>query len=523
MKITLVAPRPLRGSVNPPPDKSISHRAVIIASLSGPAGQGHGHEGLSTIENLLPSEDVEATLNWARAIGAQVNIHKPAWSVSNCNRTPAASGGCNLTIKGIGALPHTEVLPGCQPKGRLTVSAEAGSLLVPDKTYCHYLGNSGTSARLLLGASAGLGGRHIFWGDSSLNKRPMLRVAQPLQAMGVQLEASPNILTPEQVKSFGEQLPKRVQPAIISAHLQAEAYLPLSIVSCGPTQAIEYQLPMPSAQVKSAILLAGLYSSGVTSVIEREPTRDHTENMLRAAGVEVNTFEKCFNNSLVKVISLPQGPKYLRPQAWSIPGDFSSAAFLMVAALLVPGSDITLQNVNLNPLRTGLLQVLLKMGANIEVTFLPTCCSEPCGNLRVQFTPNLQPALVNSDIVATLIDELPILFCLASTISGVSKFYGIKELRFKESDRIATVARNLENLGVATQATADSLTIEGDSFKLDSSLEVDACLDHRIALSFSVLSLKLAKPIVVRGARTIKTSYPNFIEHITHLGANIVE
>jgi 3-phosphoshikimate 1-carboxyvinyltransferase len=347
------------------------------------------------------------------------------------------------------------------------------------------MGNSGTSTRLLMGLVATHAITATFTGDASLSKRPMGRVIDPLSTMGADFTASPG------------------------------GKLPLMVRGMCPAVPIAYRLPVASAQVKSAILLAGLNTPGITRVIEPVPTRDHSERMLAGFGAEL-TVETGADG--VRTISI-RGEAELTPQAITVPGDSSSAAFAIVAALIVPGSDITVTNVGMNPTRAGLVHALMMMGADIRITGERTVGGEPVADLVVRHSPlagiDPDPAAVPS-----MVDEFPILFVAASLARGRSAFRGLEELRVKESDRITAMATGLRAIGASVEERPDGLAIEGrDGDPFPGGATVATHLDHRIAMSFAVAGLASSAPVTIDDMSPVATSFPGFEAMLAELGA----
>ncbi len=333
-------------------------------------------------------------------------------------------------------------------------------------------GNSGTTMRLLAGCLAGRPLDVTLDGDASLRKRPMGRVALPLRQMGAQLE--------------GDTAPLRIKGAELTA--------------------IDYNSPVASAQVKSAILLAGLCAAGETSVTEPSLSRDHTERMLTALGVPLRS------DGLRVTIS--------RTDAWdgfqfSVPGDISSAAFFAVAAAMVPGSRIELQHVGLNPTRTGLLDVLQQAGADFSVAENESELNEPLGSITCAFRSALKPFLIEGNLVPRLIDEIPVLAVLATQCHGTTIIRDARELRVKESDRIALVTSGLRAMGASVEATEDGLIIEGPTTLTGAA--IDAQLDHRIAMAFAVAGLIGVGTTVLSGTEAVQTSFPGFFQELDRL------
>lgn len=360
-----------------------------------------------------------------------------------------------------------------------------GGLLQPGQALD--MGNSGTSTRLLMGLVASHPITAVFVGDASLSSRPMGRVITPLAAMGATISATPG--------AGGRQT------------------LPLSIAGLCPAIALRYTLPVASAQVKSAVLLAGLNTPGQTVVIEPTPTRDHSERMLAGFGARV-AVEHAPEG---RVITL-SGESELNPQMIEVPGDPSSAAFPLVAALIVPGSDVLIRNVGINPTRAGLIVTLQAMGGRIDLLNQRTVGGEPVADLHVRHSV-LTGIDVPPDGAASMIDEYPILFVAAAMARGRTVMRGIEELRVKESDRIAVMAAGLTACGIRVEELADGLIVEGcGGDPLPGGATISARLDHRIAMSFAVLGLVSRAAVTIDDARPIATSFPTFVAVMTQLG-----
>jgi 3-phosphoshikimate 1-carboxyvinyltransferase len=414
------AGRPLTGEIEVPGDKSISHRAVMLAAIA---------EGRSRITGFLEGEDTRATAAIFQQLGVRIE-------------QPSAS---ERIVHGVG-------LHG------LHGSAEALDC-----------GNAGTGMRLLTGLLVGQGFASTLVGDASLSKRPMRRVIEPLSRMGARIEA-------------------------------ADGGLPPLIISINnDLQAIDYELPVASAQVKSAVLLAGLYARGETVVREPHPTRDYTERMLQAFGWPIE-----FAPGLAKLT----GGHRLGATNVEVPGDFSSAAFLIAAASLVPGSDLRIRGVGINPRRTGLLTVLRLMGADIEEHDRREQGGEAVADLRVR-SANLRGIEVPVDLVPDMIDEFPILFVVAALAQGTTVVRGAAELRVKESDRIAGMAQALRALGADIQETPDGAVIRGGRLQGG---DTDSLGDHRIAMSLAVAGQSATGPVRIRDCANVATSFPAFVE-----------
>jgi 3-phosphoshikimate 1-carboxyvinyltransferase len=359
-----------------------------------------------------------------------------------------------------------------------------GGLLQPQTALD--MGNSGTSTRLLMGLVASHPITATFVGDASLSKRPMARVTEPLAKMGADFTTSP-----------GERLP-------------------LTMRGLCPAVPITYTLPVASAQVKSAILLAGLNTPGITRVVEPVPTRDHSERMLRGFGAEL-TVEETHEGRVISIT----GDATLKPQSIDVPGDPSSAGFWMVAASIVPSSDVTIRNVLMNPTRTGLVTALRLMGASIEAVDTRDVGGESVADLRVRHAA-LSAIEVPADLAPSMIDEYPILFVAAAFARGTTVARGAHELRVKESDRIAAMAAALALAGVSVTEHEDGLSVEGrdgEPLAGTGGARVASLLDHRIAMSMAVAGMHSHQPVLIDDAAPIATSYPTFIDTATSLGA----
>ena len=429
----------LHGNIDVPGDKSISHRALIFGALAS---------GRTVIEGLLEAEDVLATARVVTQLGAVTKKIDDQWHVLG---------------RGVGGL-----------------NAGEGAELALD------FGNSGTSARLLMGVIGGHDIAGTLDGDSSLRKRPMGRVINPLIEMGLQIDD-------EDAAKSGYRLP-------------------LSIRGTTDLIPIVYKLPVASAQVKSAVLLAGLHASGQTTVIEPHPTRDHTERMLRHMGAEVDIEDGPDG----RTISL-EGRQELTGRPITVPGDPSSAAFPIAAAVLVPGSQITVRNVLCNPLRSGLFQTLIEMGADIRFENEIETAGEKVSDIAVSYGP-LNGIEVPADRAASMIDEYPVLAVIASMAQGETIMRGLGELRVKESDRLEATLAGLTANGIGARIDGDDLIVTGADKVAGGGL-VATEMDHRIAMSFLVLGLVSENPITVDDKRMIATSFPAFETLMTKLGA----
>ncbi|MCB2062875.1 MAG: 3-phosphoshikimate 1-carboxyvinyltransferase [Novosphingobium sp.] len=358
-----------------------------------------------------------------------------------------------------------------------------GALLQPQAPLD--MGNSGTSTRLLMGLVASHPITATFTGDASLSKRPMGRVIEPLSQMSAAVEASEG------------------------------GRLPLTLRGASPAVPITYRLPVASAQVKSAVLLAGLNTPGVTTVIEPVPTRDHSERMLAGFGADLSV---TVDNDGARVIAI-RGEVDLKPQTIEVPGDPSSATFFIVAALIVPGSELTIENVGLNPTRAGLIEVLRAMGGGIEEMDPRLVGGEPVADLLVRHSP-LKGAKVDPALAPSMIDEFPALFVAASLAEGRTVTSGLDELRVKESDRLAVMAAALTAAGARVEEHEDGLVIHGTGGEpLPGGGPVATHLDHRIAMSMAVAGLASRNGVEVDDTRPIATSFPQFEELLDGLSS----
>ncbi|NQD91836.1 bifunctional prephenate dehydrogenase/3-phosphoshikimate 1-carboxyvinyltransferase [Pseudomonas sp. CrR25] len=421
----------LSGRIRVPGDKSISHRSIMLGSLA---------EGTTEVEGFLEGEDALATLQAFRDMG--VVIEGPHHG--------------RVTIHGVG-------LHGLQaPPGPI------------------YLGNSGTSMRLLAGLLAAQAFDTTLTGDASLSKRPMNRVAKPLREMGAVIETG------------------------------TEGRPPLTIRGGQRLTGMSYEMPMASAQVKSCMLLAGLYAAGETSVTEPAPTRDHTERMLRGFGYPV-----AVDGSTASVES---GHK-LTATHIEVPADISSAAFFLVAGSIAEGSELLLEHVGINPTRTGVIDILKLMGGDISLENQREVGGEPVADIRVR-SAKLKGIDIPEDLVPLAIDEFPVLFVAAACAEGRTVLRGAEELRVKESDRIQVMADGLLALGVKAEPTPDGIVIDGGAI---GGGEVYSHGDHRIAMSFSVASLRASAPIRIHDCANVATSFPNFLGLAAQVGIRVAE
>ncbi|MDZ4730568.1 MAG: 3-phosphoshikimate 1-carboxyvinyltransferase [Xanthomonadales bacterium] len=342
------------------------------------------------------------------------------------------------------------------------------------------MGNSGTAMRLLAGVLAAQPFESELMGDASLNRRPMRRIIEPLSRMGARIESTESGTAPLRIK--------------------------------GNTglRGIEYQLPVASAQIKSCVLLAGLFAKGKTCITEPGQSRDHTERMLPVFGVRVGAGPCVEGGSVLSAANI------------QVPADISSAAFFMVAAAIIPGSEVLLRNVGINKTRDGIVRVLRAMGADISLVDQRQFGQEPVADIRVSYRTGLQGIDVPEVWVPSLIDELPIIMILATCVEGVSRIRGAEELRVKESDRIAVMAKGLETLGIQIKEYEDGIDIHGsDQGSILGGGEVDGEGDHRCAMSFCIAGQVARETVTVAGASHIDTSYPDFVKHLLQLGGQV--
>jgi 3-phosphoshikimate 1-carboxyvinyltransferase len=431
---------PLRGALRAPADKSISHRAAIVAAMG---------TGKVAIGNYLDAADTRSTLGLIAALGAEV-------------RRVGGEDRLDVQVQGVG-------LGGAEAEGALDV------------------GNAGTLLRLVSGWLAGQAGREfVLGGDESIRRRPMGRVAEPLREMGASIETA-----------AGGTPPVRIAGRALSG--------------------IDYRLPVASAQVKSALLLAGLLAEGTTTVHEPAPTRDHTERLLRAAGVEVGSRPRRVlptepPPAVVSVSGRGAGEPEL-PDL-SVPGDLSSAAFMIAAALVVPGSAVRVEGVGLNPTRVGLLGILNRMQAPIEVEELGHEAGEPVGAIVARHG-SLRGVRVSGVEVPLAIDELPLVGLLGCFAEGETVVSGAAELRHKESDRIATVVDGLRSLGAEVEATEDGFAVAGTGGLAGGTIRAHG--DHRIAMLGAVAGLASRGGVTVDGIESAAISYPGFERDLASL------
>lgn len=433
---TLIEPlaRPLSGAVRVPGDKSISHRSVLFSAMA---------EGTSHVSGVLDSADVRSSIGAVRALGAEVNLEK------------RPDGSLAGDIRGWGGLGPS------QPEGAIDC------------------GNSGTTVRLLMGVLAPWDITVELTGDDSLRRRPMRRIAAPLELMGARF-------VPEGATT-----------------------LPLSITGTRGLAAISYDSPVASAQLKTAILLAGIFAAGTTSVHEPAPSRNHTELMLPGFGVDV---EAAPGEASVA------GGQSLHACDVDVPGDPSSAAFMACAAALRPDSTIDIENVSLNEARIGFVRVLERMGADITLKPTGSAGEEPCGTISVSYVEHLRSCEVVGREIASLVDEIPVLALVAAHAEGTTVFHEVGELRVKETDRLAAILEGLSKLGVRAWAEGDDLHIEGKpGLVVPEGLVFDSLGDHRLAMTWSLVGFTGAHPVSIRDFEAVRVSYPGFRADIERL------
>ena len=407
--------RGLFGSIEVSPDKSLSHRAIMFASLA---------KGVSYIRNFLKGADCYSTLKVCRQLG--VDIRELSSNV--------------LEVTSTGVLQKSSESLDC--------------------------GNSGTTMRLMSGILAGQNFESTLFGDESLSKRPMRRVINPLSQMGADI-------------------------------ISNDGKAPL-VIKGKSLKGIDYISELASAQVKSCVLLAGLFAEGKTSFVEPAKSRDHTERMLKAMGANIT----------IDGLKVSVESSVLNPIDFTVPGDISSAAFFIVAALIVPDSDIIIKNVGMNPTRTGIIDIVIRMGGNIEIFNKREILGEPIADLRVKYSI-LKGVEISGADIPRLIDEIPIITILATQAEGVTVIKDAEDLRNKESDRIATMVEALRMLGADVVERVDGLTIRG-KVELQGDCALESHQDHRLAMSYYVAGLISKNPIKIKGFEWIKVSFPEF-------------
>lgn len=414
------------GTPELPGDKSISHRAALIAAIA---------EGETRIQNFSASADCVSTLNCLRNLGVRIKVK-----------------GSEVAVVGVGktGLRRSNTPLDC--------------------------GNSGTTIRLLAGILAGQDFESSLTGDDSLKSRPMERISTPLTQMGASV-------------------------------VSTDGHAPLKIQGRNPLNPIEFRLPVASAQIKSAILLAGLHANGETTVIESAPTRDHTERMLELFGIEVRSEDRDG-----KRISI-RGGQPVSPGDMKIPADISAGSFFMVAAACMPGSDITLRNLGVNPTRSAIVDVMKRLGVEIDILNVDNQCNEPTATVRIrgglQATRENVPARISGAFIPNLIDEIPILAVLGTQLANGLEVRDASELRHKESDRISSIITNLKLMGAEVTEFSDGFYVKSSNLR---GARIDAYSDHRIAMAFAVAGLLADGETEIEGADCAAVSFPGFFE-----------
>ena len=428
-KRTVHPAKTLSGGVEPPGDKSISHRYAMIAALA---------EGASELRHFAAAADCHSTLDCMKALGAEVKIDKDT---------------VRLTGRGLRGLKGT----------RRALDA----------------GNSGTTMRLLAGILAGQEFTSQLTGDASLQKRPMKRVVGPLRQMGADIRAREDNFAPLEIRG-------------------------------GSLRAIDFKMPMASAQVKSAVLLAGLFADGETIVTEPARTRDHTELALEEFGAPI---EKTGKTIRLQGLIAGNGGAKLQARSLDVPGDLSSAVFFIAAASLFPDSNLLIHNVGLNPTRTAILDVFASMGASLQMLSVRSAHGEIVGDLAVKGA-SLKGGIIEGDRIPLVIDELPMLAALGPYTEQGIEIRNAAELRVKESDRIAALAENLRRMGATVEERPDGLRVEGRSAGKLRGAEIEPYADHRIAMAFAVAALAANGPTLIRNADCAAVSYPTFFDDL---------
>ncbi len=416
----------LKGSVSIPPDKSISHRAILFSSIA---------KGKSIIKNILRARDIDATLEACRTLGVSIEDHGDHFIIHG---------------KGLHGLSEPANIIDC--------------------------GNSGTTLRLMSGILAAHPFFSVLTGDESLRKRPMARIIEPLSLMGADIKAR-----------GGNQFP------------------PLGIRG-NQLKPITYAMPIASAQVKSSLLLAGLFTDGETEITEPVQSRDHSEKMLSSLGADITVED-------VKISV--KGGKDLHASGITVPGDFSSAAFFIIAALMIPSSEITLKKVGLNPTRTGLLTILQQMGARIEVMNIHDVSGELVADISCTGMDRLRAVHIKKEMIPSLIDEVPILCVISALADGTTTIRGAEELRVKESDRIASMASELRKMGVIIDEYPDGISIQGPADLRGATVESYG--DHRIAMALAIAALSAKGTTSINGCSAVNISFPGFFDAIRSL------
>jgi len=460
-QIKLKKARTLKGEITPPPDKSITHRAIMFASIA---------EGKSIIRNPLMAEDPISTMNAMRALGVEIDEEASGFRLKAEDRLQAS---------------------GFRPQKETSALSCSTSLIIHGKGL-HGLrepfdvincGNSGTTARLISGILAGNPFFTVLTGDDSLRQRPMARVINPLKEMGAKIFARQN-----------------------------HRYLPMAIKG-GGLKGITHNMPVASAQVKSCLILAGLYAEGVTVIHEPQKSRDHTERLLKSMGAPIEV-----GNLEIKVKGLQPSASggevtvSLQPVEITVPSDFSSAAFFIAGALIVPGSEIIIRNVCVNPTRTGLLHVIKEMGGNVRLENLHDVSGEPVADIYCKTASSLRAVKVGKDLIPSLIDEFPVLCVLATQAEGVTEIRGAEELRVKETDRIKAMATELKKMGVELEEYPDGIAIKGKAILKGA--KVESYNDHRVAMSLAIAGLIAEGETVINNPECVDISFPGFFERL---------
>lgn len=425
---------PLQGSLKVPGDKSISHRAVLFSAMA---------EGVSNVQGILNSTDVQSSIQAVEALGAKVELEKQE----------------DGSLAGI-----------------ITGWGKSGPNQPTKKIDC---GNSGTTARLLMGVLAPWDIEVEIDGDESLRTRPMRRITAPLMKMGVQFE-----------------------PA-------GKEALPFTIAGNPNLKALDYVAPMASAQLKTAVLLAGIYAEGKTTVHEPAPSRNHTELMLPQYGVKT---------IVANCLAAVEGPTVMKATSIAVPGDPSSAAYVTCAAVLKRDSSISIEDVSLNTARIGFTRTLERMGAEVRVEHKSSAGKEPYGIIHAEYCSALRGCEIPAEKIASLVDEVPILALVAAHARGVTVFREVGELRVKETDRLRAVVDGLDQIGVDSWVDGNDLFIEGQpQLQVAANTVLDSHNDHRLAMTWAVLGLTNNAPLEVRGFDAVEISYPGFLEDFERL------
>lgn len=427
----------IKGRIRVPGDKSISHRSIMMGALA---------EGTTTVTGFLEGDDALATLEAFREMGVQIE--------------GPVDG--KVTIQGVGLR----------------------GLKKPNKPL--EMGNSGTSTRLLAGIIAGQNFDCTLVGDASLSIRPMKRITDPLELMGVEFETAEGCTLPMTIKGSGK-----------------------------PLKSIDYTLPMASAQVKSCVLFAGLFADGQTCALEPAPTRDHTERMLNGFGYQV-TSTKLGEQQMRACL---KGGGKLTGRHIDVPSDISSAAFFMVAAAVSKGSDLVIEHVGMNPTRTGIVDILKLMGADITLENFHEVGGEPVADVHIRYAP-LKGIDIPEHLVPLAIDEFPVLFVAAAAAEGRTVLTGAEELRVKESDRIQVMVDALQAVGVDATPTEDGMIING-GVQSKQCAEIQSHHDHRISMSMTIAGLNAVSEIVIDDCANVDTSFPTFLELINQVGMRV--